>query len=273
MSAMRQSRRPHRVVILASSLLLTAPMFAMRGLADEPSGGLFSRLFRGGSAASRGNVSLPPSPSAPAIVDSSPARPPATSAGPVSATEPRIIPQPRTSRPATDADPIVTRVALGRSDDGTQFGMFLQVYADGTVIDSEGVHRIGREDLRALTEAASQADLFRPRGHCGGASTDFMQQAYVVVYERSLGRLRANAFSYSGNTQGCDKAVQRLNAALEAVLAKIARPAPTSTAATAAPAPAPPSPGATSAPPTLLNGPATVPSNGSPAWPATPKPR
>ena len=270
---MRQSRRPQLPALVALALILTVPIFVERGRADEPSGGLLSRFFRGGSAASRGNASLPPSPSTPVIVDPSATSPPARSAGPVSATEPRIVPQPRTSRPATDADPIVTRVALGRSDDGTQFGMFLQVYADGTVIDSEGVHRIGREDVRAVTEAASHADLFRSRGHCGGASTDFMHQAYVVVYERNLGGLRANAFSYSGNTQGCDGAVQRLNAALEAVQAKIARPATTSTAATPAPTLATPATGATSAPPILLNGPAAVPSSGPPAWPSAPKPR
>ena len=64
------------------------------------------------------------------------------------------------SRPLTEADPVVTRVALGRSNDGTQFGMFLQIYADGTVIDSEGVHHLGREAIReSLLDEAEGADI------------------------------------------------------------------------------------------------------------------
>ena len=120
------------------------------------------------------------------------------------------------SRPATEADPLVTRISLGRSDDGSQFGMFLQVFADGTVLDSEGSTTSAPDALRPLVEAIQSGDLARLKGHCGAPPTDFIEQVHVVVYERSLGRLRANSFSYSGNPQGCDHAVRHLHATLDA---------------------------------------------------------
>ena len=128
------------------------------------------------------------------------------------------------SRAATEADPLVTRVSLGRSDDGTQFGMFLQVFADGTVLDSEGTHHVDSQTLRPLIEAIQSSDLTRLKGHCGAPATDFIEQVHVVVYERNLGRLRATSFSYSGNPQGCDHVVRHLHATLEALQAKISRP-------------------------------------------------
>jgi hypothetical protein len=125
----------------------------------------------------------------------------------------------------TEADPIVTRITLARSDDGSHFGMFLQVFADGTVIDSDGAHRVSRDALKPVLEALHAGDLYRLHGHCGGPPTDFLEQVSVVVYERSLGRLRANAFSFSGNPQGCDPSVRNLQAALDGLQAKITRPA------------------------------------------------
>jgi hypothetical protein len=142
------------------------------------------------------------------------------------------------SRAVTEADPLVTRVSLGRSDDGSRFGMFLQVYADGTVIDSEGVHTLGREAIKGVLDALHAGELYRTRGHCGGPPTDFIEQSQIIVYERSLGRLRANSFSVSGNNQGCDHAVRRLQTALDALQTKLSRTAPGATAASA-PAPAP----------------------------------
>ena len=50
--------------------------------------------------------------------------------------QPRITPRPRVSPAVTSADPLLTRMALGRSNDGTQFGMIFQIFTDGTVIDS-----------------------------------------------------------------------------------------------------------------------------------------
>jgi hypothetical protein len=140
---------------------------------------------------------------------------------------PRVTPRPRMSQAVTTADPVLTRFALGRSNDGSQFGMFLQVFADGTVIDSEGVHRLRAVDLRPVVEAVQSGDLYRVRGHCGAPSTDFIEYVHVVIYERRLGRLNAHSFSYSGNGQGCDHAVRHLHTVLENVQAKLSRQAGT----------------------------------------------
>ena len=142
------------------------------------------------------------------------------------------------SKAATESDPLVTRVSLGRSDDGTQFGMFLQVFADGTVLDSEGTHHVDSQTLRPLIEAIQSSDLTRLNGHCGAPATDFIEQVHMVVYERSLGRLRATSFSYSGNPQGCDHAVRHLHTTLEALQAKISRPGSTTTTSQPGTAPA-----------------------------------
>jgi hypothetical protein len=145
--------------------------------------------------------------------------PPVGSGGPVQ----RISPKPRVSSPVTTADPVLTRLALGRSNDGSQFGMFLQIFADGTVIDSEGVHHARAADLKPVFDTIQSGDLYRMRGHCGAPSTDFIEYVHVVVYERRLGRLMAHAFSYSGNVQGCDHAIRHLHTVLENLQAKLSR--------------------------------------------------
>ncbi len=174
-----------------------------------------------------GSGMLTPGPSTPELADAGNA--------------PRLRPQPRVSHAATEAEPILTRVALGRSDDGTQFGMFLQIYSDGTVIDGEGVHRVGADVLRPVLQVLQSTDLARLQGHCGVPSTDFIEQVYVTVYERKYGGLRANSFSYSGNPKGCDPAVAQLHAALEGLATRLSSPStappPANTMATPAPAP------------------------------------
>jgi hypothetical protein len=137
----------------------------------------------------------------------------------------RLAPRPRTTQAVTTADPLVTRVALGRSNDGSQFGMFLQVFADGTVIDSEGVHHVRAAELRPIIEAVQSGELSRLRGHCGAPSTDFIEYVHIVVYERRFGRLMANSFSYSGNPQGCDHAIRHIHTALESLQSKLSRTA------------------------------------------------
>ncbi len=165
---------------------------------------------------------------------------PATAASPAPSAENRLVPRPRTTRAVTEAEPVVTRVALGRSSDGMQFAMFMQVYADGTVIDSEGVHRASREALKPVMDVLRSGELMRVHGHCGGPPTDFVEEVHLTVYERRLGMLRANTFSFSGNPDGCDHSVKHLNAALDALQAKIAKPAGVATAAApAAPTPVP----------------------------------
>jgi hypothetical protein len=112
--------------------------------------------------------------------------------------------------------------------------MCLQVYADGTVLDGEGVHRVGADVMRPLVQAVQAVDASRVRGHCGSPPTDFVEQVHVVVYERAYGRLRANALSYSGNPQGCDAAIRQLHAAIETLQTKVAGPPPTGSAGAAA---------------------------------------
>jgi hypothetical protein len=135
----------------------------------------------------------------------------------------RLAPQPRVNTTITTADPVLTRFALGRSNDGSQFGMFLQVFTDGTVVDSEGVHHLKPADLRPIVDLVQSGELYRLKGHCGAPATDFIEYVHIVVYEHRLGRLMAHSFSYSGNPQGCDHAIRRIHLALENLQAKLSR--------------------------------------------------
>lgn len=231
---MRTGRTNWRGTALVAPWLLLLAMAPATGWGDEP--GRLGRLFRfGGPSSNPAAVPRPAaSPDIEGRADSSFGALPPTAFPPAAggAVQPRLKPQSRVSRPVTDADPLVTRISLGRSDDGTQFGMFLQVFADGAVIDSEGVHNLGREGVRPVLAALESPELHRLKGHCGAPSTDFVEQVNMVVYERSLGRLRANAFSFSGNPQGCDHAVRHLQNALDGLQTKLGRPAATSGAVT-----------------------------------------
>ncbi len=86
---------------------------------------------------------------------------------------PRLAPQPRVSSAITSADPVLTRFALGRSNDGSQFGMFMQVFADGTVVDSEGVHHLRPADLRPIVDAVQSGDAVPTQGTLRGARDRF----------------------------------------------------------------------------------------------------
>lgn len=153
---------------------------------------------------------------------------PSTVNPPEGASEgPRLVPQPRVNRAITEADPILTRISIGRSDDGQRFGMFLQVFADGTVLDSEGIHRVGPDALRPLVEALRNADVGRIKGHCGGPPTDFVEQVHLTVYDQSRGRLQANHFTYSGNPAGCDPSIRMLQDAIDAFQARLLGVPPT----------------------------------------------
>lgn len=199
---------------------------------DEP--GRFGRFFRFGggpaSAPAARSTAEGDLPSPTRVVDG-----PATVVP--SGPQPRIRPQPRFSRAVTEADPVVTRISLARSDDGGQFGMFLQVYADGTVIDSEGVHRLGREGIKEVLSVLESSDIHRVRGHCGAPATDFVEHVQLIVYERSLGRLRASSFSFSGNPQGCDRSIMQLQVALERLQSKLGQSTPAATPAVSRPGP------------------------------------
>lgn len=250
-------------ISLAAAGVIGLGLGASPSRGDEPRG--LGRLFRFGSLSKPASDHPKPPPSArpPAAPEPLLAAPATTLPGPSTpnfaptipetGVVPRLIPQPRVSRAATESDPILTRVALGRTDDGKQFGMFLQVYADGTVIDSEGIHKVSADALRPLVHAIQSADASRLKGHCGGPPTDFIEAAYIVVYDRALGRLRANTFSYSGNARGCDASIQQLHTAvdvLQAKLAPISAP-PTTSANTAPPISLPEPPVSLTAPPPI----------------------
>ncbi len=227
-------------------------------MGDEPS--RLGRLFRLGSASdsSKANASGPA-----AITPANPALPPtmsfsygqpALSTPPSNANgslgmtpAPRITPKPRVNKAATEADPLVSRVSIGRADGGSQFGMFTQVFADGTVIDSEGVHKVGPEVLKPVVEAVTSGDFAKIKGHCGGSAGDTFENFHVVTYERAYGRLRANAFSYSGNPQGCDHSVYHLHKVLDELQMKMSAPG-ASTAATTPTVVNPPAPAISTAP-------------------------
>ena len=219
---------------LATAVLVVGA--AGNGRGQEP--GLFGRLLRFGSKPAAAARPAPPAPVVNPVLSRpapAPAPPPAVEA---TGNGPRLVPQPRVSRPATEADPLVTRFAVLRADDGRQVGLFLHVFADGTVLDAEGVHHVGPEALRPLVQALQAGDFHRPRGHCGGPPTDAAELVHLVVYDRPLGRLRASSFSASGNAEGCDPALRGLLTALDALQARLSGPPPA--AAPPVPSSAPP---------------------------------
>ncbi len=177
-----------------------------------------------------GGAFIPPANRSPRLPNPTPAVGPISSEGPSTPdagggdSQPRLSPRARVAPAVTSADPLLTRMALGKSNDGMQFGMFLQIFADGTVIDSEGVHRLSPSDIRPIAEAIQSGEIARLRGHCGTPSQDFIEYVHLVVYERRMGRLQAFSFSYGGNPQGCEAGIRHLHAVLESVQAKISRP-------------------------------------------------
>lgn len=244
--------RPSHIHARRSLALLGAISLGLSpgiGRADEP--GIFARFFRGVSNSPAPRPKTPaPRPAGPAL-DRSPTVLAPTSAisrfdgstvpgpthggggVPVSTPQPeapvdsealpKLTPKSRVNRPITTADPILARFALGRSNDGGQFAMFMEIFADGTVLDSEGVHRVRQADLNPVVEAIQNADFSRIRGHSGAPPTDFIDHVQIIVFDRRLGRLTAHPFSYSGNPQGSDHAVRHLHAALETLQLKLSQ--------------------------------------------------
>lgn len=257
---MRGSWTRHARKTAVGMAVLAAVTGGVAAGGDDNGSGLFGRLFRSGNNATTSTPAPRPANSSPSTLPygsmygntlgsgspgragmnptpMSPVTAPASTAsafGGLPETPPvaeggdgqRLTPRSRVSRAVTTADPVLTRFALGRSNDGSTFGMFLQVFADGTVVDSEGVHHLRPDDLKPIVEAVQSGELYRLRGHCGAPSTDFIEYVHLVVYERRFGRLQANAFSYSGNPQGCDHVVRHLHAALENLQAKLSRTPP-----------------------------------------------
>ncbi|MFO0956929.1 MAG: hypothetical protein U0800_05605 [Isosphaeraceae bacterium] len=167
---------------------------------------------------------------------------------------------------------MLTRIAVARSDSGSQFAMFLQVFADGTVIDAEGVHRVPAEHVRAITRAIIDGDLLRRRGHCGSPSTDYIDQYHVTTFERAGRTYRSNTFSYTSNPQGCDASVTRLHQAIEAMVLKLSGATNGNAGTVAAPGgPAMTAPGIANPAPTPAQPAPATPRLGNPVSPATPE--
>jgi hypothetical protein len=268
---------------MGSALLLALTGRVLAG-GDDSGNGLLGRLFRFGGGSSSPPASQPaPLPyggsfgnSLPPGGSSSGSAAPLPAFGGLPQTPPlpgdggpvqRLTPKSRVSTAVTSADPVLTRFALGRSNDGSAFGMFLEVFADGTVVDSEGVHHIRPADLKPIVDAVQSGEIYRLHGHCGTPSTDFIEYVHIVVYERRFGRLQAHAFSYSGNPQGCDHVVRHLHAALENLQAKLSRPPGAESAGSVPMTPA--APGAFNASPTLPTGPSTYRVTPAPAVPGS----
>ncbi len=288
--------------VLAAMLLVAGTGFeSARG--DDP--GFLGRLFRFGGAApanpspaTASSSSLPygfdsssspnyipraavgsstMSPTSPiSTFDGAPApRLSATASTPMTAStgvgQQRLAPQPRVSSAVTSADPVLTRFALGRSNDGSQFAMFLQIFADGTVVDSEGVHHLRPADIRPILDTVQSGELYRVKGHCGAPATDFIEYVHIVAYEHRMGRLMAHSFSYSGNPQGCDHVIRHLHTVLENLQSKLSgQPAMTVPAVATDPA----SLGSSPSTPANLQGPSSAPvatprSIGQPLPPST----
>jgi hypothetical protein len=241
---MQRARMQEYLSYALGAALLVVGTSRVMAEGDDSSPGLLGRIFRfgGGSSSPAPAPSQPGSQAAPLPFGSSygdslspggPAYRPGNSTsnfGGLPETPPlagasgpadRLTPKPRVSTAVTNADPVLTRFALGHSNDGSSFGMFLEIFADGTVVDSEGVHRVRMADLKPILDAVQSGEVYRLRGHCGAPSTDFIEYVHIVVYERRFGRLQANAFSYSGNPQGCDHIVRHLHAAIENLQAKL----------------------------------------------------
>jgi hypothetical protein len=216
--SLEQIKRPAATMMVAALLLYSIMVFRMG------SSGSSSNSNGAASASSSTGSTSSPAPSylgQPAL-----STPPSTATGTSTAVGPRVMPKPRINKAVTEADPLVTRISLGRSDNGSQFGMFLQVFADGTVIDGEGVHRVNGDVLKPVMDAVASGDLAKLKGHCGGPAGDFIENVHVTVFDRSMGRLRASSFSFSGNPQGCDHAVHHLQKVLDELQTKLSAPAP-----------------------------------------------
>lgn len=187
------------------------------GRADEP--GIFGRIFRGGNNQAAPNKPSTPAPNAPGLTygrSASPANAPGSKFDSIPAPNgaggiipdavstpqpeitgdqgamPKLTPKSRVNRPITNAEPLLTRFALGRSNDGSQFAMFLEIFADGTVLDSEGVHHVRQADLQPVLEAIQSSDFSKIRGHSGAPPTDFIDHVQIIVFDRRLGRLTAH---------------------------------------------------------------------------------
>ena len=117
--------------------------------------------------------------------------------------------------------------------------MFLQIFADGTVIDSEGVHRSRSAELRPIAEPSRIGELGRLRGHCGTPSSDFIEEVHVIVYERRLGRLSRTRSRTPATPRAAITGSANLHTVIENIQAKLSHQPGMAAAAPGATNPAP----------------------------------
>jgi hypothetical protein len=128
---------------------------------------------------------------------------------------PHSVPAAALVPPPANGDPLVTRFAVGRATDGSTFGLFMHIYADGTVMDSSGLHNADPTKLEALRDVLSTLPLNALELHYPGPAAGDLEVIQVVVYQRSKGKIRAVPFSYSGDPSEAPPEIRRLHAALE----------------------------------------------------------
>lgn len=234
----RPFRRFVRIVMICG--LVTSFAVIRSSADDEPRGGLggLSRLFRLGSPRhdhqpsqkqkqddfDDEEIARVPAGRNYRSGDAAPGaafEPAVTSPGFGESTNTRLTARPKYVGPVTEAEPVLTRIGIARADSGNSFALFIQIYADGTVIDSEGVHRLPLAQIKPILSVIRGHDFSRIRGHCGQPSADFIENVQMVVYDRSMGRLRAHAFSYAGSPEGCDPSVAHLHKAVDDLILKI----------------------------------------------------
>lgn len=203
-------RRAAPAAILGTFALLVATT----ALADGPPS-LFGRLFRRGASTSAAPRRVAPAnardPRSAELL-----RPPADFDRPTPpGGQPAAVPPASLVPAPANGDPLVTRLAVGRATDGSTFGLFLQVYADGTVMDSAGLHHADPARLGAVRDALAALPLDGLDHHYPGPAAGDLEVIQLIVYRRSKGKIQAVPVSYSGEPSGAPEEVRRLNEALE----------------------------------------------------------
>ena len=197
--------------LLAPGLLIVDPGPAARASATSRAGSAGSSASaavgsidaRGAGAARRPRRPSVPSAGSPRTLTAmpavrAPAPPPAAPAG----DAPRIVP----SRASRGPSPSPTRSSPGSRSTvpttATSSACSSRSSPTAPSSTARGSTTSARTPSSRSSTPSRRATSIALRGHCGAPATDYVESVHVIVYERSLGRLRANAFSYSGNPQG-----------------------------------------------------------------------
>jgi hypothetical protein len=214
------------LVALAIAGGLASPL-----MAGEP-GGILGRLFRRTESSAAKRVD-PASRRAPRpVAEAEKSAPDRTLADFAPPEEVAPAPAPGTIvGPPANADPLLSRFAIGRASDGQTFGLFMHIFADGTVMDSNGLHHSDPAAFERLKDTLRETPLEQLERHTEGTASDYLEVVYLVAYQRAGTKLRAVPLSHAGNTSTAPPSLQRLHAALEAFQAHISSPVPGTPAA------------------------------------------